>query len=537
MRSMTTILVAALAILPAALPAQTGPAQIGPDIIVGVLHELNSYGTSGSTAAFSIGTRSCNVGDVAALWNANTIDHPVIGQNMFRLHDGRFEQIGMSWLKHGIFALSGNDCSSNCIPDFSGMSLGPGCSDPYSASLNGVQGGLGPRSEVNPHTGAFPFPFGGGAIAPTIGRRIQVHIDDLDPAMNPGALYYGEAQYVSADDAAAGNGTNNNGWRPIDVTQTTPTTYQIALNSSGTRREQAAIFAWQEADPDVVIQTVDAPNDGRLYIAFKQTDLGGGMFRYEYAVQNITCDRALRAISFALPSTATVSNFYFHDVDSHSGEPFSNTDWTPSFAAGQVRFETDDFNTNQNANALRWGSLYNFGFVANDFPNQTALEFFKPGAPATMTVPSPLPPFVMDFPNGTPANIVPNQPFTVNVTSTNLWGAPDNATGQLFVSTDDSPFASFPMTHQGGNTFEASLPASPWFARLRWYVSLDATTGDTVNAPFEAPGELNVTVADVGETGLLVDDNFETNMGWTTAAISAFSGGWTRGDSRRLRPR
>ena len=40
-----------------------------------------------------------------------------------------------------------------------GSALGVGCSDPYGSGLNGSQNGLGPRYEVNPHTGVFPYPY------------------------------------------------------------------------------------------------------------------------------------------------------------------------------------------------------------------------------------------------------------------------------------------------------------------------------------------------------------------------------------------
>ena len=77
---------------------------------------------------------------------------------MFRLKDGRFEQIGQSWLKHGFFAESLNLCCNSCSGDPTGNHLGVGCSDPYTSSRNGSQGNLGPRSTVNASTGVSVIP-------------------------------------------------------------------------------------------------------------------------------------------------------------------------------------------------------------------------------------------------------------------------------------------------------------------------------------------------------------------------------------------
>lgn len=80
----------------------------GPDVIVGELNgggPYNGWGASGGIGAYSIGTTSCNIGTEVLLWQANTVWHPVIPQNMYRLKDDRFEQIGMSWLKHGFCAI------------------------------------------------------------------------------------------------------------------------------------------------------------------------------------------------------------------------------------------------------------------------------------------------------------------------------------------------------------------------------------------------------------------------------------------------
>ena len=75
--------------------------------------DVGSYGSSGGFAGYAIGTRSCNRGDTPLNWcdqasgcapGATTKDHPVIAQNLYRLKNGRFDQIGMSWLKHGFLS-------------------------------------------------------------------------------------------------------------------------------------------------------------------------------------------------------------------------------------------------------------------------------------------------------------------------------------------------------------------------------------------------------------------------------------------------
>src|SRR5262249_27469625 len=154
MRMFKTYLV--LSILASAAAAQS----IGPDVIVGSLNGVDSYGTNGSGIyAYALGTTSCNIGTVDLGWLGSINQHPVIGQSTSRLKNGRFEQIGMSWLKHGFTALTGNVCAT-CNNPGTGSLLGVGCSDPYSSSLNGSQGN-GPRSEVNPSTGYYPYPISG----------------------------------------------------------------------------------------------------------------------------------------------------------------------------------------------------------------------------------------------------------------------------------------------------------------------------------------------------------------------------------------
>ncbi len=370
----------------------------GPDVIVGDLHDLSRYGTTGGITAYSVGTVSCNIGNFWLNWFSNTNQHPGIAQNRYRLKGGRFEQIGQSWLKHGFFALSETLCFNDC-QSTNGSHLGVHCSDPYSAGLNGQQSNLGPRYQVNAATGVFTYPPANPATPPTIGRRLQVHNTDLDPAQNAGAMYWVEGQYVTNDDAFSGNKNNNASYRRVNVGASP---HNLSFVGS-TVRQMAAIFAWKVTEAGVNIASFDIPGDGHMDLGYKATDLGGGMWHYEYALYNMNSDRSGQSFNVPVPAGVTISNVGFHDVDYHSGEPFSLTDWTSSTAGGFTSWATQTFAQNANSNALRWGTLYNFRFDANYAPRSgnVRVGLFKNGATASMM----------------PASVRPSGPVTVSVTA------------------------------------------------------------------------------------------------------------------------
>jgi hypothetical protein len=366
---------------------------IGPDVTVYSLDGVQNFGAVGGVRAYAIGTRSCNQGDVPLNWcdepggcggGTTDEDHPVIAQNLYRLKDGRFEQIGMSWLKHGFTALqiSAPGCGTGSCQATNGNFLGVGCTDPYSTGLNGSRP-LGLRSEVNAASGEFPFPYteiGSNDIAD---QRMQVRETDLDPSQNPGALYWIEGQYVAPDDAAAGNGLNNASYQAVTVNGTT-----FNISASGpTVQELPAIAAWQVVDPLVELMPADVPSTPveRFHVARKVTDLGGGSFHYEYAIHNLNSDRSARSFTVDFPGAATISNAGFHDVDHHSGEPYATTDWTiDTSTPGAVIWSTLPFATDANANALRWGTMFSFWFDATAPPAGIGhtIGLFKPGSPA-----------------------------------------------------------------------------------------------------------------------------------------------------------
>ena len=367
-----------------------------PDVIVGELVGTSRYGNIGGVTAYSVGTTSCNLGSCWLNWfnQGTSPEHPVIGQNMFRLKDGRFEQIGQAWLKHGYTALQQSTCAS-CTAAPNGTHLGVNCSDPYDSGLNGTQSRLGPKEDVNPNTGIFPFPDARiGLTGDVIYKRLQVHDTDLNPTLNAGAVYFVEGQYVTRDDAASKNQSNNASYRSVTVGAAP--NFSLTLTGT-TQRQKAGIEAWKATDATVT-QTSIKGSDGTFLLAAKVTSLGGGLYHYEYAVQNLNNHRAGQSFTVPIQPGTTVTNVGFHDVDYHSGEPFSGTDWTPTVTATSVRWETTPYATNVNANALRWGTLYNFRFDANVAPGTSAIsiDLFKPGAspsPLTANVPVPGPCF------------------------------------------------------------------------------------------------------------------------------------------------
>jgi len=366
----------------------------GPDVIVGDITDVLNANPVGSLDAIALGTASCNMGTSVVNWIANTNDHPVIRQNLYRYKvvggAPRFEQVGLSWLKHGFASLQDSLCCT-CQAGGDGSHLGVGCSDPYGAGLNGSQPSLGPNWQVNAHTGFFTYP----PANPTHGsdsiyRRCQVLLTDLEVTGGGNTTrFFGETQYVTKDDATAGNQNNNASWREATVSGSA-TNYTVGLLGS-THREDPAIRAWASIDAAVQLDEIQVPGDGLVILGSRSTDLGGGQWRYEFAVYNMNADRNVGSVSVPVPAGVAVSNIGFHDVDYHDGDgpgnvSFAPTDWVGSLAGGAVTWACETQAQNASANAIRWGTMYNFRFDANagPQPGSITLGLWKPGAPGTV---------------------------------------------------------------------------------------------------------------------------------------------------------
>ena len=399
----------------------------GPDVIVGELPELEQFGSAGTQVGLAVGTDSCNNGDQPLNWfSLPNNDHPVIPQNLYRqsrgaTNDERFEQIGQSSMKHAFLALEDNVCNFGCNTSgcVTGSHLCPGCSDPYSAGLNAGPD-LGSRAWVNPFTGFFPTNPNpndhNGHVHNGVSHRIIVEVDDLNTTLNPGATYFAEAAYVTPHEYAwcqahpgQCNMLNNASYRRYNVSGITNFTFSPV---GSTVRMQPAIMAWTGAT--VTQFEPDPGNDGILFVGYKVTGPIAGVWHYEYAIYNQNLDRAIQSFQvnfgFALP---TLSNIEFHAPPQHPGwahdgtvgdAGYSSTPWlfTAGFLPPSATWNTETFAQNPNANAIRWGTLYNFRFDANQPPaaSSAIIGFFKTGSPIFVEVAAP---FVGDMtPTPTP---------------------------------------------------------------------------------------------------------------------------------------
>ncbi|MBI5361703.1 MAG: hypothetical protein HZA53_00900 [Planctomycetes bacterium] len=369
----------------------------GPDVIVGDLIDVLNVTSVGGIDAVALGTTSCNIGTQVLIWQSGTPNHPVIRQNVYKYKvvngAGRMEQLGASWLKHAFAAVAGSLC---CTCQGGGGGLGIGCSDPYGSGLNGSQSGAGPNWQVNAHTGVFPYPPANPAWSGAIARRCQMPAGALE-ATGPStsARFFGEGHYVTPDDAAAGNQNNNVSWREMSCTGTTE--FGLAFVNA-TNRTQPAIRAWAVAETGVTLHDVQIAGDGLLVVGAKATNLGGGQWHYEYAVYNMNADRNVGSFSIPVPAGVNVSNIGFHDIAYHDGDGngsvnFSGTDWIGTVSGGAITWACAPQAVDNNANAIRWGTTYNFRFDADVAPVTGVITIapWKLGVPASVTTTGDVP--------------------------------------------------------------------------------------------------------------------------------------------------
>jgi len=334
--------------------------------------------------AYSVGTTSCNEGDVELPWISEEVH---IGNNFYKIEDGRLSQLGYSWLKLGFCAVNESSCGTcQATPC---ATLGVGCADTYSSWLNDGSSGHD-KSDVNPTVGRFIAPPSTPSGVTGLRGRLQVQAAEMG---RPNATYFAESQYLYEGDLRFGNGRNNVTWKEIN---TTSSSTQITGTGHSSHRYECAIEAWAHYDPLVqVVEVVnmDEPTAiqdamGHYVVGYRVEEIDSDQWRYDYAIQNLTSDQCVSSLNIPV-CEGVITDTFFDDVERHSGTPWDNTDWVLSNASGQLSWTcSESHEDNENANAIHWGEVFSFGFTSNIAPARTwaTLGLFKPGPRSVLSV-------------------------------------------------------------------------------------------------------------------------------------------------------
>jgi hypothetical protein len=313
--------------------------------------------------------------------------HPYLIWNLYRLNaDGTIDQIGRSGVKHAFLTLN-----TACDEDpFDSHILGRGCADVYSVGNNDNNQSLGPRSEIIPSTNQWGRcgsiydtncdGFQNSSTNTNFDQRLVVRESQFSGAAHAGATFLFESWYLARQDIDILNsmGTKR-------VTFSRPGTVWV-VGGNDQYKLGPAIDRWVDpAAPGPNASSVQISTaEGNVKVASKVTDLGGGRWRYDYAVMNLDFSRAitegaepnLRVLSnqgfngLAVPAgTATITDLKFSD-----GDLDATNDWTASVSGGNV------FWVAPAGNSLNWGTMFRFSFIANRAPGRNSFQLSIAGS-------------------------------------------------------------------------------------------------------------------------------------------------------------
>ncbi|MFW5927115.1 MAG: hypothetical protein ACOCSR_03605 [Wenzhouxiangella sp.] len=300
--------------------------------------------------------------------------HPYLVWSLYRLHEGRIEQLGISGVKHAFNTINQN-CDIECSY-LNGNTLGPGCEDVYSVNTNDENGLMGPREEVEASLGHFESspsffdPDEDGEQENDSGEfenRLLVEADDLDMT---GAEYFVAAWYVIQCD---GNIWNSMGYRQVAPEQgefggwTFPTVGGFRQGPALSEWTGEGLSTWSAHSVAVVPSLTpeagcpEGMPQGHARVLVRVAPEPGGGYRYRYAVQNFDIDRGIDRVTIPLAEGADFS------ASAVTG-PENAAQWSGSAVANEIVFEGGS------GEIMPWMALYNFEFVSSASPAKGTLR-------------------------------------------------------------------------------------------------------------------------------------------------------------------
>ncbi|MDC8012220.1 hypothetical protein [Tahibacter soli] len=350
-----------------------------------------SAGSTTGSVVFAPDSSLVNIGETAVAWHQmftgnsapyNNDQHPFLIWNLYRIDgDGRLRQIGASGVKHAFITIN-FACACG-----EGHIIYPTCEDTYASYNNDTSEVLGPRREIVPVSATWARCGSiydancdgnrdNGNPNDLYAQRMTVTESEMLPPVSDGAKYYFEYWYIVRDDQ---NIYNTMGYRQIAPTKNGANWSANLVNNVAPNYDfyQGPVINYW-VDP--AAPGANAANEelvtplGRARVAVRATDLGGGQWRYRYAVMNfeyahVDIDPAhpnepnLKVAAtvgfdrFAVPLSVAATDVRFFDADGNAAN-----DWTASTTGGQIVW------TAPAGTSLGWGTLAQFEFTTTVAP-------------------------------------------------------------------------------------------------------------------------------------------------------------------------
>jgi len=329
------------------------------------------------TTSHNVGTVNVDWFDAGSLGEVLDNRHPFIGQNVFRERDGRLEQIGLAWMKHGFFS------TNDFCDDIGGEFLGVGCFDTYGSFTNANRMYLGPRSEINPLTGYWEpcgshFDTGEVGYPPSVpGDCVRTHMTNFSPhdnddhrlrvadqdvlAISNLGKFFFEGFYIVAGDE---NIENNWAHRQIRWVPPDGQTPEWTFTPISNFEQHPAIDDWGD---DVI--TAQPEDEGKVRVAVRVVPIDATHNRYEYNVYNMNLDRQVGAFAVPVGPGVTLSDFGFHAPVEDEEPHYSSAPWSPVVESDRVVWAppAPDMGAGEESpNTIRYGTMYTFWFTADE---------------------------------------------------------------------------------------------------------------------------------------------------------------------------
>ncbi|MCH2141285.1 MAG: hypothetical protein MK100_09700, partial [Phycisphaerales bacterium] len=130
-------------------------------------------------------------------------------------------------------------------------------------------------------------------------------------------------------------------------------------------------------------------------------------------------------------------------------------------------------------------------------------------------------------PDGLPDRIDPNGNTPVTIRIENLLGQLDTDSPRIYIGQNGS-YNQSSMSSSGGDDYQGLFPAIPCGEEVDYFFAATTTSGTNVYWPGGAPTEVFSVQASFGDPIISLDEDFETDGGFT-ASGSAADGQWTHG--------